>query len=85
MEAVRVPVKVKPNAKTERVEVQPDGTLLVCVKAPPVDGKANEAVVRAVAAHFDVPRSSVEIVRGGSGRQKLLEVAGLPTARAPET
>jgi uncharacterized protein (TIGR00251 family) len=77
MVAVRVPVKVKPNAKTERVEVQPDGSLLVSVKAPPVDGKANEAVVRAVATHFGVPRASVEIARGASGRLKVLEISGL--------
>lgn len=83
MKAVRVPVKVKPNAKAERVEVQPDGSLLVFVNAPPVDGKANEAVVRAVAAHFEVPRSSVEIVRGVTGRQKLLEVTGLAGTRVP--
>lgn len=85
MKAVRVPVKVKPNAKAERVEVQPDGSLLVFVNAPPVDGKANEAVVRAVAAHFGLPRSSVEIVRGAAGRQKLLEVIGLPAIQVPGT
>lgn len=70
-------VKVKPNAKAERVEAQPDGSLLVSVKAPPVEGKANDAVVRAVAAHFGVPRSSVEIARGASGRLKVLDIEGL--------
>lgn len=76
MNAVRVSVRVKPHAKVERVEPQPDGSLVVSVKEAPVEGKANEALVRAVAAHFGVPRSNVEIVRGGSARQKLLEVRG---------
>ena len=71
---MRIEVKVKPNARAARVESQADGSLLVSVNAPPVDGKANEAVIRAVAEHFGVPRSCVEIARGASGRKKLLEI-----------
>ncbi|MDZ7638651.1 MAG: DUF167 domain-containing protein [Bryobacterales bacterium] len=75
---MRVDVKVKPNAKADCVELQPDGSLLVSVKAPPVDGKANEAVLRAVAGHFGVARSRVEIVRGASGRRKTLQFPDPP-------
>jgi uncharacterized protein (TIGR00251 family) len=78
---MRVDVKVKPNARTNRVEVQADGSLLVSVNAPPVDGKANEAVIRAVADHFRVPRSRVEILRGTSGRKKTLEIRELASGR----
>lgn len=71
---MRVDVKVKPNAKSTCVEVQEDGSLVVAVNAPPVDGKANEAVIRAVAEHFGVPRSRVEIIRGATARKKTLEI-----------
>ncbi|MCC6263588.1 MAG: DUF167 domain-containing protein [Bryobacterales bacterium] len=71
---MRIEVKVKPNARATRVEPREDGSLLVSVNAPPADGKANEAVLRAVAEHFDVPRSRVEIIRGASGRNKTLEI-----------
>ena len=78
---MRIEVKVKPNARTNRVEAQADGSLLVTVNAPPVDGKANEAVLRAVAEHFGVPRSRVELARGASSRKKILEIREVPPSR----
>ena len=71
---MRIEVKVRPNARATRVETQADGSLLVSVNAPPVDGKANDGVIRAVAEYFGVPRSHVEIARGASGRKKVLEI-----------
>ena len=50
------------------------------VNAPPVDGKANEAVVRALAAAFGVPRANVEIVRGETGRRKTVRIRGITQA-----
>jgi uncharacterized protein (TIGR00251 family) len=54
--------------------------LVVAVNAPPVDGKANEAVVRVLAETFGVPRSAVTIVRGETGRKKTIRIAGLTAA-----
>ncbi len=67
-------VKVKPNARTSVLEAQPDGTWLARIHAPPVDGKANEELIRLVAAHFGVRRSEVTIKSGASGRLKLLQL-----------
>ena len=50
---------------------------MVHVTAPPVDSAANDAVVAALADAFDVPRRAVQIVRGRSGRQKLVDIAGI--------
>ena len=72
---MRVSVKAKPGAKTEKIEAQPDGSLLVAVKAPPVDGKANEAIIAALAKHFGVKRSAVELKSGASSRTKQFEVS----------
>lgn len=47
----------------------------VQISAPPVDGAANEAVIKLLAKWLDVPRRSVEIVRGTAGRQKEIVVA----------
>lgn len=52
------------------------------VSAPPVDGAANAALVRLVADHFGVPKSSVRIVAGETARLKTLLVAGDPAALA---
>lgn len=73
-----VGVKVKPGARADKVEVLEDGSLRVSVKAPPVDGKANEAVIGLLADHFGVRRSDVTLKRGASGRDKVFEIASIP-------
>lgn len=67
-------VKVKPNARASSLVRESDGTWTARVKAPPVDGKANEELVRLVAAHFRCPKSAVTIKSGASGRLKRIEV-----------
>lgn len=73
-------VKVKPGARADKVESQPDGSLRVSVKAPPVDGKANEAVIAVLAKHFGVRRADVVLKRGASGRDKLFEIGNAPSS-----
>lgn len=65
---------MKPNAKVAGLEEQPDGTWIARVKAPPVEGKANEALIALVAEHFGVRKAQVTIRIGASGRLKQLEI-----------
>jgi uncharacterized protein (TIGR00251 family) len=67
-------LKVKPNARESSLAQQPDGTWLAKVKAPPVDGKANAAVIALVAEHFDIPKSAVTIKSGAGARLKLVQI-----------
>jgi uncharacterized protein (TIGR00251 family) len=67
-------VKVKPNARTVGVEQLPDGTYVVRVKSPPVDGKANEELVAVIAEHFGVRKAQVSIKSGASVRMKLVQI-----------
>lgn len=67
-------LKVKPNARASALEQQADGTWLAQVKAPPVDGKANEELVALVAQHFGVRKAQVSIKSGAGGRMKLVQV-----------
>jgi uncharacterized protein (TIGR00251 family) len=69
-----IQLKVKPNARTAELSQQDDGTWLAKVKAPPVDGKANEAVIQLVAEHFGVRRAQVTIRSGASARLKLIQI-----------
>ena len=69
-------VKVKPNARVSALEEQPEGTWLARIKAPPVDGKANEALIALVAAHFGVRKAQVSIKSGASSRLKRVSIAG---------
>jgi hypothetical protein len=65
-------VKVKPNARENRLTESKDGVWLASIKALPVDGKANEALIELVAAHFKVRRRQVSIAAGSTSRLKRL-------------
>lgn len=68
-------IKVKPHSRVEELAVLDDGTYEARVKAPPVDGKANAALIALVAAHFGVRKAQVSIKSGASGRLKLVQIA----------
>jgi len=72
----RIEVRVKPNARESVLEETPDGTWLARIKAPPVDGKANEALIELVARHFKVRKADVTIRTGASSRLKRLDIRG---------
>jgi uncharacterized protein (TIGR00251 family) len=78
--AVTVDIQVKPRSSREAVGPAQADRLLVSVNAPPVDGKANEAVVRVLAETFGVARSAVTIVRGETGKKKTVRLAGVTAA-----
>lgn len=67
-------VKVKPNARTSSLCELPSGEWYAELKAPPVDGKANQELIALVARHFGRPRSAVSIRTGGAGRLKRVQI-----------
>lgn len=67
-------ITVKTNAKEDAVREGPAGGLQVRVKAPPQEGRANEAVIRALAKHFSVPKSHIAIVGGFKSKTKIIRV-----------
>jgi len=73
--AVRIAVRVQPRSARNRIAGRRGDRLRVQVTAPPVEGAANTAVVDVIAAWLEVPRRTVTIVQGHSGRDKLVEVA----------
>lgn len=83
---MRFAVRVKPNARRTSVGGRWDGqggpALVVAVAAPAVGGKANAAVLQALAAAFGVRRSRLGIVSGERGRDKVVELAPAPTGAA---
>ena len=67
-------VKVKPGSREEDLTELADGSWLARVKAQPVDGKANAALIALVAAHFGLRKAQVNIKSGAGGRQKLVQL-----------
>jgi uncharacterized protein (TIGR00251 family) len=68
-------IRVTPRAsRNEIVEVLTDGTIKIRLTAPPVEGKANEALVEFLSEVLKVPPSAIEIVAGATGRDKLVSI-----------
>lgn len=69
----RINVRVIPRAKLNRVEVQPDGIVRVHTTTAPTDGKATADVIKMLAEHYGVPKTSIKLVRGQTSRDKVFE------------
>jgi uncharacterized protein len=67
-------VKVKPNSRIQKIEEETDGSLTVHLKSPPIDGKANQELIKVLAEKFNVPKNSIIIKSGFNSRQKLIEI-----------
>ncbi|WP_204150935.1 DUF167 domain-containing protein [Leptolyngbya sp. CCY15150] len=70
----KVWVTVKPKSKRPAIALLEDGTLLVRLASPPVDGKANAELVGAIAEYYAIPKSRVTITSGLTAKRKLVEI-----------
>lgn len=78
--AVRVTVRAKPRASHSRI-ARVDGLKVeVALAAPPVDGAANEALLELFAQALAISKSSLRLVLGQTGKQKVVEITGLSEA-----
>lgn len=83
--SVRLTVRVTPKAgRNEIAGRRADGALLVRVTAAPEDGRANAAVCALIAGSLGVSKGSVRVARGGTSRDKVIEVDGVAEAAAEE-
>ena len=78
----RLPVKLTPGASADRIDgwdVDVDGrpVLKVRVRARPVEGQANAALILLLAKSLGVPRSTLSLMRGGQSHLKMIEVEGM--------
>lgn len=76
-------IRVTPRAKrNEIVGVLADDTIKVRLTGPPVEGKANQALIDFLADVLAVPTSRIEIVGGAASRDKLVSIVDMPAAEA---
>ncbi len=68
---------IQPRASRDAVVGERDGAIAIRLQAPPVEGAANAALVRFIAARLGVPPRDVQLVRGLSSRRKRISVEGL--------
>ena len=67
-------VTVKPNSKKGPLVIADGANLTVYLCEKPVDGEANSALIKILAKHFHVPKTSITIQRGGKSRQKIINI-----------
>ena len=85
---VRIAVRLAPRARADRLDGVArlaDGTpvLVVSVTAPPVNSRANDALLRLLAKEWGLPRRDLAIVAGQKSRNKVIQVAGGPAVLVP--
>lgn len=81
---VRFRVKVQARARREEIAGVYSGALRVRVTSPPLEGRANRALVALLAGHLHVPQTSIKIAAGERAPLKLVEVAGVDAATVLE-
>jgi uncharacterized protein len=77
-------VKVQPRARKNAITGMVGNALKLALTAPPVEGKANQALIEFFADFFEIPRSSVSIASGETSRNKLVRVNGISAQRVRE-
>ncbi len=71
---MKINIIAHPNAKIPRIEKDLLGTIHVYVKEPPLEEKANNAIINALVNHFNVKRSKVLLVSGDKSKNKTFEI-----------
>ena len=74
---MKLSVKVKPNAKQQKIEEDGAGNLVVWLKSPPTEGKANRELIELLSKKFQVPKSQISLKSGQASRQKIIEITGM--------
>lgn len=72
---MRIIVHAKPKSHDAYIEQTGENEYNVAVQEPPIGGKANDAVVRALADYFGVLRAQVKIISGHTARKKVVEIS----------
>ena len=75
-EVITLTLHVQPGAKRSEVAGLHGDALKIRLAAPPIDGRANEALQKFIAELFDVPLRQVELLRGAQSRHKAVQVTG---------
>ena len=75
-----ISVRVQPRAARDEIAGQRAGALVVRLTAPPVEGRANDALCRLLAKRLGIGRTRVTILRGAGSRDKIVRVEGFSSA-----
>ena len=72
---IRLAVQIMPNAKKSEVVGVLENALKIRLQAQPIEGKANDTLIRYIAAKLNLPKSAVQITHGLTNKRKILEIS----------
>jgi uncharacterized protein (TIGR00251 family) len=67
-------VRVAPRSSKNEIVKMPDGTLKIKLHAPPVEGAANEELIKLLSEEYNTPKSSIKIIKGAKGKNKIVSL-----------
>jgi uncharacterized protein (TIGR00251 family) len=82
-EQVTIRIQAVPRASVDRIDGVRGDALKVRVKAPPVEGRANDRLIRFLSKQWQIPRCSIELLSGGSSRCKCIRITRPPESLLP--
>jgi uncharacterized protein (TIGR00251 family) len=83
-EGVTFAVRVMPRAKQNQILGVEGDFVKIRLAAPPIEGRANDALIEFLSETFDIRRSDVEIVRGAKLRRKVIRLRGMKSSQVAE-
>lgn len=73
---IKLNLYIQPGAKSTEILGLHDGALKIRLNAPPIEGRANEMLIKYLATCFEVPSKQIKLVRGEKSRKKIFEITG---------
>jgi uncharacterized protein len=71
---MKIQVKVKPNSGQQKIKELEDGSLIIFLKSSPINGKANQELIKILAKKYSVTQAQVTIKTGLGSKNKLIEI-----------
>lgn len=81
---VRLHLFIQPKSSKNEVVGPHNGEIKIKLTAPPVDGKANQCLIEFLADLFDIPKRDIILLKGETGRHKVVELKGLEAKKTRE-
>lgn len=77
MSSCTIDIKLKPRAKRDNIKLGDHKLIEISVTSPPIDNKANDHLIRLLSDTLGIPRSSIQIIRGGHSKNKSVAIESL--------
>ena len=71
---MKIKIKVKTNSSKEEIKKINESEFILSVKEPPIENKANQAVLKLLSEYFNVPKSNISILKGKTSRNKIIQI-----------